>query len=104
MSEIPPEFGTAESSRATEGIGVPPSWRSPEERARECLHLRGLVRRVLMLPGLSEQDRRLLTSEDGRAEAELDALAAAGIDLSRLTGGIVPAGAIRHYARSSDRR
>ena len=77
------------------------SWHSPEERARELLHLRGLVRRVLALPGLSERDRKLFTSADGRAEAELDELAATGLDLSRLIGGIVPTGTIRGRVRST---
>lgn len=60
-----------------------------EERARELLHLRGLVARALALPGLSQDERCLLSAAAEQAAAELKVIEADGVDLSALTGGAV---------------
>lgn len=57
---------------------------TPEERARQLLHRRRLVRRCLELPGLSEDEQGGWSAELTRTEAELRRLASSGTDLSRL--------------------
>jgi hypothetical protein len=58
-----------------------------EERARQLLHRRRLIRRCLALPGLNDAERAGWLAELTRTEAELRRLAAGGEEIAGLIDG-----------------